>query len=896
MPRNLRQAAASLLTVLPLMLASLPVLACSGAVHIEVGESGVYALDYAAIVAAQPALKDCRAADLALLNRGEEVPVRVVDDGHGGFGPGARIEWLGRMLHGPQSWFDQYSNVNVYQLAATPGPHARLREIDAVPAAGPAVVLHRRLHFEQENLLIRLDGDEMKPGDEPDVWQWAKLTPIDAQPFTFDFDLPDADLARAAPAELRLVFRGESNIPPPAQGAKPADHVVDVAVNGRVVQTLTWDGRAELARTIAVAPSLLKAQHNQLRLRVPRRDLAGGNFIVDVVMFNWMEVTYPVHGDLNAGTASFQAAGSGSMALSRAGVPAPVLFGSDGTYRRAVADRPGHYRAAGADSGVELYPEPTAGPLQPIAVRAVPGRDLRAADVECDYLIVAHPRLLEAIEPLARYHREHGLRVTVADVNDVYDEFGSGIAHPRAIRDFVAYGWTHWQVKPRYLLLVGDASFDIHHDLRSNRPNANQYALRPQPFRHEILNPGLSGMGTTPYRQWDPDLPDRNLIPTWQMPSAEGQFASDNPFVALNPGDIHPQLAVGRLPVIEPDEVQAIVDKTIAYSEHPAFGAWRRDVTFVSTSELAAFKQDSDRMAADLRTRGFSVQSLYTDAHEKDTARYRQARATLRQDLDAGNLLVHFLGHGGQFIWRVGPIGDLFGLDDVSALRNAGRYPMVLAMTCFSAPFDHPTDDSIGERFLREADKGAIAVFAASWTNWPNPAYSRPLIDNLLTPGLPIGDAIVRTKARIDDNIFVEMYNLLGDPAVVLARPRGEMRLARAGDRWDARVIARVPAADFGGTVDVDWLDARGGVIASRHYEARDAMFQLTVPEGAARVAVFAADTRDGSTAIGSLELGGAPKPAAAPAPKPVAAPVVRKPRPKPAVEPRDRIGERDFE
>jgi Peptidase family C25 len=875
------------------MLASLPAAACSGRVHVEIGESGVYALDYAAIVAAQPELKDCRAADLALFNRDREVSIRVIDDSRGGFGPGARIEWLGQRLHGPQSWFDQYSNVNVYQLGATPGAHARLRELDAAPA-GATAALGRRLHFEQENLLIRLGGDEMKAGDEPDVWQWAKLTPIDAQPFTFDFDLPDAELGRSAPLEFTLDFRGESNVAASPHATKPADHVVEVSINDKVVQTLTWEGRAELVRNLEVTPGLLHAQHNRLGLRVPRRDLAGDKFIVDVVMFNWMEVAYPMHGDLGASTAAFHTAGSGPIELRTTSAAAPELFGSDGTVRHAIVETSGRFRAAGADSSVELYPLPAAGPAQPLVVRAVAEHDLRAADPGYDYLIVAHPRLLQAIEPLARYHREHGLKVAVIDVDDLYDQFGGGVVHPRAIRDFVAFGREHWQVKPRYLLLVGDASFDIHHDLRSNRPTANQYALRPQPLQPEMLMPGgLSGMGTTPYRQWDPDLAHRNLIPTWQMPSAEGQFASDNGFVALTPGDIHPQLAVGRLPVIEPADVKAIIDKTIAYLEHPASGAWRHDVTFVSTSELAAFKHDSDAMAAELRSEGFAVTSLYTDFNEKNSARYALARQSLKQNLDAGNLLVHFLGHGGQFIWRVGPIGDLFSLEDVSALRNADRYPMVLAMTCFSAPFDHPTDDSIGELFLREPDKGAVAVFAASWSNWPNPAYSKPLIDNLLTPGLSIGDAIVKTKAHIDDHIFVEMYNLLGDPAVVLARPRGELHIARAGDAWDARVIAHVPAAEFGGNVDVDWIDAHGEVIASRRYEARDAQFQLSIPEGAARVAMFATDTRDGSAAIGSLDL--REKPAAPPpASKPSVAPVVRKP--KAAVDAHDRIGEGDFE
>ena len=49
---------------------------------------------------------------------------------------------------------------------------------------------------------------------------------------------------------------------------------------------------------------------------------------------------------------------------------------------------------------------------------------------------------------------------------------------------------------------------------------------------------------------------------------------------------------------------------------------------------------------------------------------------------------------------------------------------MVLSMTCYSAPFDHPSADSIGEKFLRVPGKGAVAVLAASWRNAPYQAMS----------------------------------------------------------------------------------------------------------------------------------------------------------------------------
>jgi hypothetical protein len=202
-----------------------------------------------------------------------------------------------------------------------------------------------------------------------------------------------------------------------------------------------------------------------------------------------------------------------------------------------------------------------------------------------------------------------------------------------------------------------------------------------------------------------------------------------------------------------------------------------------------------------------------------------------------------------------------------------------------------------------------VAVFAASWTNSPNPQNSKVLIDALLEPGNTIGDAVIAAKAKATDRAFVDMYNLLGDPAVVLARPRGQLQLVRGDDRWNPRVIVHVPERSFGGDVDVDWVDAAGKTLSSHHYEARDARFTLAVPTPAAtEVRVHASNARSGYDAIGALSLA-APKPAATPvAAKPVAPP--RKPaaaqRPQPAsaapvtaaprLAPRDRITERNFD
>ena len=71
------------------------------------------------------------------------------------------------------------------------------------------------------------------------------------------------------------------------------------------------------------------------------------------------------------------------------------------------------------------------------------------------------PQFRAALEPLVAARQKQGLRVAVVDVEQVYDTFSDGEPGPEAIRAFVQYANSHWPAPaPRYLLLVGDASYD----------------------------------------------------------------------------------------------------------------------------------------------------------------------------------------------------------------------------------------------------------------------------------------------------------------------------------------------------------------------------------------------------------------------------------------------------
>lgn len=745
--------------------------------RVEVESDGVYAVRFEDLVAAGLASAPVASATLGLSGQGRPVPIWVDDGGDGAFGPGDRLELVGHHLAGESAWFNEYSTRNAYLLRTDdPGP-ARMRQEPApspprAPQSVPPPALDLRIdrHLERDLLLLRFNGEG---GAKQDLWYWAKLSHVDAEPFTMTLDLADLAADRRSPVALRLELRGWSR-PASKPAADMPDHVVEVLLDGVAVGRGEWNGQEAFSLRLGdlAGPTLAPGSH-VLSLRVPARGATPGQDpILDVVVLNWIEVEYPWDRQLRADQAEVSEVedrdrGAPAALLTvRAGADRLVLYTDDG--RRAEAGRStrvdGWSSFSFADPGAGSFRLVADGRFRsPIAVEAVHPDRWSGRDHHADYLIFGPARLLPAIAPLAEYHRRGGLAVETIDIQDVYDQLNHGIVHPRALRDFVEHAFHDWRPPaPRFMLLVGDASWDP----KNERTESARY---PGMARAEWQGTGFAFVPGTPY-SGPPETAHRDLVPTWSYSTYDGHAAGDNYFVSVDGEDELPDLAIGRLPVTEPAEVTAIVEKTLRYAAAPA-GPWQRSVLFV-TGDFEYLQASSDRLASRLAVAGLATPKIYP---HPAPATGGDGQEALRHAFDEGQLIVHFLGHGGRYIWRTGPPDyahnrDLFTLADVDALRENDRLPLVLAMTCYSAPFDHPTEDSIGEKLLRTPRRGAVAVIAASWRNDPSPAMSTALFDALQTAAT-VGEALQRAKRASADRDFVEQYNLLGDPALRLATP-----------------------------------------------------------------------------------------------------------------------------
>lgn len=834
------------------------------AFKIRIEEDGVYRLTAEELYAAGLERKPLVSAALGLSVGGRPVPIWVEDGGDGRFNGGDAIEFVGEHLRGASSYYNDTSRFNVYRLETNAATPVRMRApAIEVGAVAPSVPLQAREHLEQDRLMLRFSQNKA----ELETWYWHRLTPIDREPFALALDLSEAQPAPMSSAhggvKVRVSLQGWSFtriFGSTLEG--PPDHRVDAMWNGVFVGAVEWNGQESAELVLDPVPvDALKEGLNELRLSVPARAGADGASMVDVVVLNWIEVSYPRRPELARDQTRFIA--RGGQAGGRVTVEAPpndeiVFYGMDGTREVGRSKAGATARQLPVAAGdTELYAVRGGRALRAVEVVSDRPSRLAATDHQADYLMIAHGRLLEAARPLADYHRSRGLTVELIDVEDVYDEFSHGVVSAAAIRDFIAHAYHRWRTPaPRFVLLVGDASWDVHNE-EMDDTNYVDWTFRP--------GDGLKFRKNRSTNYAKGERPDRRaLIPTWSYRTSQGHAASDNEFVAVDGDDVYPDLAIGRFPVVEPEEVSGIVAKSIRYGSQPEVGPWRSRMLLIA-GEGEDLEQTSEEVASMTAAMGFEPRKMYSGA-EPPTA---ERRGELRSAFDEGFAVVHFTGHGGRYIWRTAPADpkrnfDLFGLPDLDQLAPNAKLPIVLSMTCYSAPFDHPTADSIGEKFLRMPDRGAVAVIAASWRNAPLTVFSKAMVREIAKGGT-IGEAFQRGKRAAPTKTLIALYNLLGDPALPISRPALAVDVKVSAGA--AAIEAVIDGGGFEGRAIVEWLDAEQRPLGSSEVAVSSSRLHAEAPPEMAAgdavrwIRVYAWSEAKQLDALGALELAPAAEP-----------------------------------
>lgn len=772
---------------------------------------------------------------LQLTHGDQEIPIYVSGAVDGSFDAEDAIFFLAHSSTDPASPFPKnaYTLWNVYWLSvATEGQHpARIPQIEASPSDATAIqvpTFRSRVIFEEDHLTNNLEfvhpdtvaaGDKHKWFDALDFWYWDGIkNASDVGELRLEFPLQD--IAKSFdPPHIQVVL----------QGGTPVTHEILASINSVRIDLAKWDSQAQVtvSKNLRVWNNLkdvTQGEKNVLSLtridNTIEEDTTRYPYHIYLNRF-WVDYTrlfLAVNDQLRFGTPiktekdSENEGGTHQFRIDAFLDPQISVFETDGNTltaklqgvnitRHATDDvmrdrlkalNSGDIRGVPNNTYSATFQMPDTRTTEfiavsetalrtPVQVETVPPSDLRNPLNSVDYLILTHPRFQDAAERLANWRATAGgggYRTKVVNINDVYNAFGDGKVHPIWIKNFLTYAYRNWTPPAlSYLVIFGDGTFDF-------RGIDKEVHAEP---------PELTGYIPTHYITTD----------------SFGRTAVDHWYATVSGHDEFVDFYLGRLPVENEAEADAVVDKILNYESQRPNGAWRRRIISVADDEVSnpgddIFKRSLDEIAKDHTRLGYETVEIYLediiDEVEANPEEFSGAlprhiaRDKIIKALGEGAAIAQYAGHGGRIVWTHEAI---FGNASVDKVAETGHLPFMLVLSCYNGYFDEPGEPSMAEKLLRKERGGIIAMLSATRLTYGNgnEALNRIIFDMLFQRDIrqlgPLSfDSkleLLMTQGTGQLDIMLE-YTLFGDPAMRIAMadyeilPAIETKTVKTGD------------------------------------------------------------------------------------------------------------------
>lgn len=419
----------------------------------------------------------------------------------------------------------------------------------------------------------------------------------------------------------------------------------------------------------------------------------------------------------------------------------------------------------------------------PSNIQSVPNSNIRGIEQGTEYIIIAHKDFSTQAQRLANYRANqspHPTTTTLVYVDEIYNEFSGGALDPTAIRDFIAYAYDNWQIRPGLVLLFGDGDYDY-----LNIEGKNQ-----------------------------------NFIPTFQTKESLAGLSSyplDDYYSRVSGNDYIPDVGVGRVNVTNSSEAEIVVDKIISYESSADRSLWRNTVTLVADDGLTSETNDGSRhtdqsedLSRNYIPKTFDQKKIYLVAYPTIVTGGGRRKPAVNQAIvdavNSGTLILNFIGHGNPDVWTH---ENVFIKDiTIPQLKN-DKYFFLTSATCDFGKYDVPADQSATELMLLKGGSGLIGAFTASrpvFSN-SNAALNNRFFRNILqikdVDLLPrrVGYAFMDTKViGTSDRENDEKFILFGDPALRLNQPENPVSIDSINDS-DLSVDVQISAL---GNVDIE--------------------------------------------------------------------------------------------
>jgi len=482
----------------------------------------------------------------------------------------------------------RYDDTAAYILQATDDPPAvAMPDLPSQPLTGNAADSFQATVRAEENLTYLA---QVRDGDP-----WVGQRIFAPGQVELTIDTPDPT---DGSGQITLALWAATSSP------ADVDHHLVVMLNGQKLGEDAWDGDGPHQIVMDAPAGSLRPEGNTIAISAPGDTEAKA----DLVYVNWIEAAYErqtrAQDDrLLFETDAQEVAVSGfdddpiqlwevTDPLSPANLTGATA--SDGVIAYRFAEKDTHKIAAFSPKGF----------LSPLNIELAPAA-LTSPEKGADYIVIAHPDLAAAVQPLVALRQAQGLRTAVVPTDQIYLKFGAGEQSAEAITDFLRWAVETWpEPAPRFVLLAGDASYDPRNYL---------------------------------------DAPNKNLVPTAFVSTVVmGETASDNALADVD-GDGLPDLAIGRFPAQTPDEMKAMVDKTIAYEQNLPPGDWVNQFLFVADDDDPYFNDFNVEMMG-LIPDAFTAENLVISPDI-------DARSELLGKLNEGRGLVSYMGHVLFYFW-----------------------------------------------------------------------------------------------------------------------------------------------------------------------------------------------------------------------------------------------------
>ena len=360
--------------------------------------------------------------------------------------------------------------------------------------------------------------------------------------------------------------------------------------------------------------------------------------------------------------------------------------------------------------------------------------DFSQPENQGDYIIITEKKLWQEATYYKQYRASTGYQVVLVDVDELYNQFAYGVRkHPVAISNFIAYAVKTWSIKPKHVFIIG------------------------------------KGFHVANFRK-NEALYQRTLVPSMGNPSSDLLFTLD-----MRGRNLSPNIAVGRIAAETPEEV-AIYRNKVKDFEAQELAPWMKNVlhfgggaTAYEQSLFRYYLKQYERTLSGMYF-GANVHSFYKESSDVYETTEPEA---IRKYMNEGVSLMTFFGHAS---------GSGFdqSIDHPSLFNNQGRYPLILANSCYSGDIFTESDYNVSCTWIFEKNRGAIGFLANVDVGMPTylNVFSSALVRNLAYTnyGKSIGENVAKTLSDVSARnlVYEDLYEgivgftLHGDPAIKL--------------------------------------------------------------------------------------------------------------------------------